>query len=441
MDKKTLIPVIVLVTVFIASGCSMNTRGNNSMSGKTSLTESSVEKEQVELQVIGAGLNDEAYEKMKENNPNSTKVLITDMVKKNYPDIKVKFENWGWAEELDQKQRLAVMSGSPPDIVNGETFMPTYANMDILAPLPKDIVDMVNENFLLRNKHGEPVAVSPYGTVFLLFYNKDILKKAGFPENTPLKTWEDWKRVSDQITKTGEGKYYGGGIPTHPHAGGALRDICFIRMLGGDFGEGSKVTLNTPEMKEALEYIREMDGNFPAGIGNNPVEGAIYTMFNESKMGFVVNGTWQATECKAAHLNYGVTALPLPKDGKFANCLVGFDYYGVTKASKHPKEAFEIIRTILSKDAAYSIIKESNVPVANKEVLNDTKVMNQDSALAVATALIKSNKIKGLPVFEKNDVQVWDIIYTKVLAKVTMSKDPIDKIVAEAQDEIEKLLE
>jgi multiple sugar transport system substrate-binding protein len=140
---------------------------------------------------------------------------------------------------------------------------------------------MVNPNFLLKDKNGTPVGVSPLGSIFILFVNKDLVKQAGLDPDTEIKTWVDYKKISDQITANGNGKIFGGGIPSHPHAGGALRASPFIRQLGADFGDGSKVTINTPEMIKALTFIREMNRDIPKGLGNNPDEGPLYNSFTK----------------------------------------------------------------------------------------------------------------------------------------------------------------
>jgi ABC-type glycerol-3-phosphate transport system substrate-binding protein len=65
--------------------------------------------------------------------------------------------------------------------------------------------------------------------------------------------------------------------------------------------------------------------------------------------------------------NYSAVSLPMAEGGKVSNCLVGFDYYGVPKASKHKDEAFEVIRMMLNKDLQKLM---DNIP-ANKEILAD----------------------------------------------------------------------
>ena len=123
---------------------------------------------------------------------------------KNYPEYDVEYVDWGWAETLDEKQRALFAAGSAPDIVAGETFMPTYANEGILETLPDDIVQSVNPTFLLHDADGNAVGVAYKTSIFLMFYNKDLLSAAGLDPENPPTTWEEWQQASAAITQSGD---------------------------------------------------------------------------------------------------------------------------------------------------------------------------------------------------------------------------------------------
>jgi multiple sugar transport system substrate-binding protein len=375
---------------------------------------------------------------------NKSNVIIYDAIKKAYPSYKINYQNWGWAEDLDSKQRAAMLSGNVPDIIRGETFIPAYAAEGILEPLPEDIVKLVNPNYLIKDNDGKPVAVASEGTLFLLFYNKDILTKAGIdPETVKLGTWDEWKAASDKITAAGKGKFYGGGIPSHPHFGGSLRFTSIARSVGQDFGSGDKVLINTPENIKALEYLREMDKNLPKGVGNNPDEGPICCkMFEQDKsLAFVINGSWAAGGAIANGVNLGVAPLPVGPNGKVSNTRVGFVYSAVPKKSKNKEAAFNILRTLLSKDVQSEMASKYGVAVSNQEVQNDAANVFKDKPVMQAIMKqLQGSIFDPLPVYNKNNAQIWEIINAKVIARATITNDPIEKIVQEGQAEADKLL-
>ena len=364
---------------------------------------------------------------------------LMDAVKEKYPDYDVDWQDWGWAEALDQKQRATLTAGSPLDLVAGETFMPTYANEGILEPLPQDIVDLVTPSYLINDAEGKPVAVSLKSSVFMLFYNKDLMEKAGLDPNTPPKTWDEFKEMSDKITKAGKGEFWGGGIPSFPHAGGALRATPFFRQLGTDFGVDGKINLSDSKVQETLQFIRDMNKNFPEGLGNNASEDPMWNAFQKDQtVAFAINGAWQQTGCDQNNMNWGVAPLPT-KDGTEGNCLVGSNFVGVPKASKHKEEAFNIIRVALSEDLQKLWLTESTSS-GLKSILDNTDLYSDNPTLTTANEAIKGGTFSGVAVFPKNDAQVWEVLNQKVLARTTMTNDPIDEICSQATQEIEALL-
>lgn len=366
-------------------------------------------------------------------------IKLMEAVEEQYPDYDVDWQDWGWAEALDQKQRATLTAGSPLDLVAGETFMPTYANEGILEPLPDDIASLVTPSYLIYDTEGNPVAVSLKSSVFMLFYNKDLMEKAGLDPNTPPTTWDEFKEMSDQITEAGNGEFWGGGIPSFPHAGGALRATPFFRQRGTDFGVDGKINLEDSALQDTLQFIRDMNKNFPEGLGNNSSEDPLWNAFQKDQtIAFAINGAWQQTGCDQNNMNWGVAPLPT-YDGTEGNCLVGSNFVGVPKASKHKEEAFNIIRVALQEDLQKLWLTESTSSGLNS-ILDNPDLYSDNPTLTTANKALKSGTFSGVAVFPKNDAQVWEVINQKVLARTTMTEDPIDEICSQATQEIEALL-
>ena len=204
-------------------------------------------KGDVKLSIVMLGYNDTQIEaaQSKDGGPvGSDKYYMTNREKAEaaYPDVTFEWNDWGWAETLDQKQRAAIAAGNPPSCIAGESFIPTYANSGILQEVPADVLEGIDPSFVAYGADGKAYAVAYKTSIFMLFYNKDLLSKAGLdPEKAPA-TWSEWQQMSDQITAAGAGEYWGGGIPSFPHNGGALRATPFFRQLGTDFGGNDRTT-------------------------------------------------------------------------------------------------------------------------------------------------------------------------------------------------------
>lgn len=367
-----------------------------------------------------------------------TREIIEDKFSEQHDNVEVEFVDWGWAESLDQQQRSMIAAGDIPDLVAGEIFMPTYAMEDILEPLPQDIVDMVNPSFLIHNNDDEAVAVATRASVFMLFYNRDILEAAGF--DAAPETWEEWKYMSDAITELGDGEFFGGGVPSFPHAGGALRATPFFRQMGTDFIVDGELQLESQEVIDTLEFIREMDSNFPMGIGNAASEDPMWNAFEvEQNIAFAVNGSWQASGAIRNDMNWGVAPLPLPAGGQEGNTLVAATYVAVPRGASHPELSFDVIRGALAEEAQV-IWLEDTVPSPLQSIIDNESLWADNETLATAISAVATGEISGLATFPSNDAQIWEIINQQVLARTTMTEDPIETIVAEAAAQIESLL-
>jgi multiple sugar transport system substrate-binding protein len=455
--KKFIALLLACVMVFSFSGCAKEqtndetnapaTEGAAKTDAETPKEEPSTEK--IHLVAPKLGFTEEQIKLEKENAEAKGEDLswsakyyigVTEKIAKDYPNYDMEYVDWGWAETLDQKQRASILSGDVPSLVAGETFMPVYAASGMLDPLPQDIVDMVNPSFLIKNPEGVPVAVAYKSSIFMLFYNKTLMKNAGLDPESPPKTWEEWKEMSRIITEKGEGKVFGGGVPSFPHAGGSLRATPFFRQMGVDFGGGTTVSLTDPKMIETLQFIRDMNAYLPAGLGNSADEGPLWTEFQENEtVAFAVNGSWQQAGLEANGVDWGVTELPLPEGGVTGNCMVGAVYVGVPTQAENKEDCFNLIRVLLDTELQKNVVYETVPSPLNIYIDSDAEYAD-NKTLKVATEALKNGTYAGLTTFDKNDAQIWEIINTKVLARTTMTNDSIEDICSEAQSEIENLL-
>ncbi|MDY4517826.1 MAG: extracellular solute-binding protein [Candidatus Spyradocola sp.] len=413
----------------------------------------SAETGKVKLSVVMLGYNDTQIEaaQSKDGGPvNSDNYYMTNREKAEaaYPDVTFEWNDWGWAETLDQKQRAAIAAGNPPSCIAGESFIPTYANSGILQEIPADVLEGVDPSFVAYGADGKPYALAYKTSIFMLFYNKDLLAKAGLDPEVAPKTWSEWQQMSEQITAAGAGEYWGGGVPSFPHNGGALRATPFFRQLGTDFGGNDVINLSDPKVQQVLAFIRTMDANFPTGLGNNSDEGPMWNAFEkkgEQNLAFAVNGTWQEASALRNGVNLGVAPLPLPDEGgQLGNCLVGTVYIGVpVGVSEEETRAFwDFYKDICLSEAQLQYwVDEGCVVPLTSMIQNDALYEGEGKAgLRVAVEALRNGTYTGQAAFAKNDSQIWEIINQQVLARVTMTQDPIDQICAQAQAQIEALL-
>ena len=368
-------------------------------------------------------------------------IAVSEYIAEHYPQYDVDYLDWGWAEPLDQKQRASLVAGDPPSLVAGESFIPAYALEGILEPLPQDIVDSVNPNFLVYDEEERPVSVCYGASIFMLWYNKEMFREVGVDASEGFATWEEWKAASDAVTAQGGGEKWGGGLSLWPHVGGSLQFAPFIRQMGIDFGGGTEVNLTDPKFIETLAFAREMNRNLPAGMGTAQDTGPLYNAFEkEGKVASMVQGNWETVTLKNTDMDWGACPLPLPEGGKIGNCLVGAVYLGVPKAAENKEDCFNLIRVTLLKEHGLIMMNEAGRVPPNKEILADRSLYEEDPYMTMAVEEVEKGSFGGLPCFAKNDASIWEIINQQVLAGAMMNETPIEELCTEAQKDIELLL-
>ena len=433
-------------SVACSNGSTSTTTGSTEVESKSDSTEAPKQTgEKVKLTAPNLGYNDDqiaAAEAREEglNDLDRYHMAVRESIGKNYPDYEVEYVDWGWAETLDQKQRSMFASGDIPDLIAGEVFIPTYAFEGILEPLPDDIVDLVNPAFLIYDKDNKAVALAHRTSIFMLFYNKTLLEKAGLDPESPPKTWAEFQEYSEAVTAAGNGEYWGGGIPSFPHAGGAFRSSPFFRQMGTDYGNGTDSNLDDPKFHETLEFIRTMNQNLPAGLGNGADEGPLWNAFDKDQtVAFIINGSWEASSAEQNGVDWGVAPLPLPPNGVVGNCTVASVFLAVPAEAPNKEASFNLIRESIREENLKHLIN-GTFPVPLNSMIEDTSLYEDNSTLVVAMEAIANGTYTSLSFFPKNDSQIWDILNTKVLARTTMTNDPIADICSEAKTEIDALL-
>jgi len=289
---------------------------------------------------------------------NESKVM--ESVAEKYNASQKKYVVKGLSVPDKQKIITAVSSGEGPDIISGNTF-------DIAPNAFQSIIDAMDnyikqDNFDLEKFNKIAIEANKYGgklygmpistTICTLFYNKDMLKSAGYSE--PPKTMEELYEMAVKMTKTdADGEITYMGFPIFPVAGYPLEGTY---AFGGRYisDDGKTLTPDNPGTIKALEMNLKFRKQFGLEKVNKYVASANtnrYTPqddFFQGKQGFRIDGFWVCTmiEQNNPSLNYGIAPIPGSKDKP--------DAYG---SSRLETGSLMIPATAKEKDGAWDVIK------------------------------------------------------------------------------------
>ncbi|PEL13962.1 ABC transporter substrate-binding protein [Bacillus sp. AFS017336] len=299
---------------------------------------------------------------------------------------------------------------------------------------------------LLKTEDGKDYTGVPMsGWVQGIWYNKQMLADKGFSEP---KNWDDILKVAKAFTNAGS-KKYGIALPT---VEGGFSEQAFSQFALSNnanmFDSKGDLTLNTPEMKEALNYYKEL---------------AKYTM----------PGSNDVTEVKDAFMNgsapmavYSTYILPsVYEEGKTDN--IGFviptektkAVYGTVSAYTISSGLDDAQKAAAKKLVEFMAEPENNTKLVlmspggsqpvNKDVTEskeykENKVVNSFGELSSEIASSFDNiQVFGL-VDNKNYLKMGDVTSSGAIAKlineVTVGGKSVDSAVKDAGEKLKGVL-
>lgn len=242
------------------------------------------------------------------------------------------------------------------------------AEREILAALPRDISNVV------------------------IFYNRDLFAKAGLPNPKMGWTWEEFREIADRLTvdhnNDGDPDQFGFSFYSTP----PLFWLPFVWSAGGNLlsEDLSQFTLDEPKALAGLRFYADLRNTWH--VAPKKVESGGATMsqlFLQQKLAMMVNGRWSVPVLREqAKFQWDVAPLPVGPSGKSK---VGIDAsgYAISAKSKHPKESFELICYLLSKDALRKVTASGLIVPARPDVAESKVFLSSGQAPANGKAFLE----------------------------------------------------
>ena len=358
-------------------------------------------------------------------------------------NITVKMEDWGWGEQLIQKQTAGFLAKNIPDIIVGETQMPGFARQGLLEPFPEDMAAEIRSNvapaaWKPMEYDGKLYGFASQPGVSSLFWNKKLVKEAGLDPDKAPATWDELLANVQKVTEAGKGKFYGGGVYAGPNAGGYLRYGTLIVINGGGFADDQgQPVFNSEANVETVKFLKELNAGHPAGLMANTNEGTYFDAFKKGQLAYLIDGPWRAAESAQLGIEYGMAQIPLSADGQPGNITIGAAFHSVPKDAKHKEAAFAYIRAMYSTEIQ-QLIADTGVRSTVLKSIAETDSYKAEHPEMYQHYLAMAGNVQGLPTFAKEDSKVWQMFGDAVTRSV-MTNGDIQKILDEAQKKAEAI--
>lgn len=303
-------------------------------------------------------------------------------------------------ENYYQKLHILIAGDMAPDVIftNSISF-PIYASQGIFRDL-RPFVEKDQAQTTLSESLFYPQALTaftweqPSGQKILgalprdisnvvIFYNKDLFEKAGVPLPEPGWDWEKFRETADKLTldhnNDGDPDQFGFSFYSTP----PLFWLPFVWSAGGNLfsPDLKRFELDQSNAVTGLQFYADLRNKWH--VAPKKVESGGATMsqlFLQQKLAMMVNGRWSVPVLREqAQFQWDVAPLPVGPSGQSR---VGIDAsgYAIAAKSPHPKESFELIRYLLSKDALRTVTASGLIVPARPDVAESDIFLSPEQA-------------------------------------------------------------
>lgn len=367
-----------------------------------------------------------------------------------HPNIRVYYNLDPESREFEEKSLADFQAGTAPDVLQGCcSFIPIWAQKDYLldlrpyvqADLDRTTIDdwdpVQYKSFFTRD--GRQYALPKYHGALALYYNKDLFDQAkvDYPDDS----WNqnDYLSAMKRLTQdhNNDGK---------TDVWGSMIDISWERLQvhvnewGGHFvdpDDPTKSRMGDDASLQALEWLRARmwDDKVMAtalDVQNKKTQEA----FIAGRIAMVEDGSWNLKDILTnANFRIGLAAFPAGPSRRAT--LATTDGFGIYAGTKHPDEAWELLKFLTSKEYGRAMAKAQFLQPARSSLVDEwigfiraefpEKTQGMDVA-AFAAGQRQGYSVIGEAFSNQADAQrladaAWQQIFTLGQAPVEILKD------------------
>jgi multiple sugar transport system substrate-binding protein len=274
------------------------------------------------------------------------------------------------AQNFVQKFGTAVATGTGPDIASIDlVYLPYFASTGVLEDITDQAAELPYADSMSRSHrklatYQDRTYALPFtAEASVLFYNKNLFRRAGLDPDNPPSTYAEIVSAAKQITDLGDDVH--GYVIAGECAGCNVFEFTpHVWASGGEVlsDDGMKARFDTPEVTDALTFYRKLwtDGSMPQRARTD--SGAFQpSAFLSGKVGMSPFGAFLVPLLKDADFDYGVAPLP-GKNGGWSS-FAGGDEIAITEDADDPEAAWEFLRWATGEEAQTVLAEAGVTPV------------------------------------------------------------------------------
>ncbi|MCY8054423.1 sugar ABC transporter substrate-binding protein [Bacillus inaquosorum] len=364
------------------------------------------------------------------NNPEGTKLEneIFKAFEKENPGVNVEMV-YAPYDKFNDKFLTMSAGGDQPDLV---WIQPSAFGQLVSKNVLMDLSDKeINKDEYLPNilemgqVDGKQYALIRDAATFQMGYNKDMFDEAGVPYPSDDWTWDDFLNAAKKLTKVEGGKTVQFGIENY-YTGEILVQN------GGSYisQDGKTVTVDSPESIEAIQFGSDLINKYKVQPTSAQAQG-MSNLFLTGKAGMKLMGPWDWADTeKNVSFEWDVAPMPAGKAGNVS--AASYLPIGIGKGTKHPEEAFELLKFLSSgKGQDIQIDTINAIPVVKRHADKITTMKNApENADSLGTLLQEGKTVMNAP---------YTPDYAEIANKIHPVIDNINLKDLDAEKELKKI--
>lgn len=310
---------------------------------------------------------------------------IEEPLKKMYPRLMLRTEYFG---NRGQHIEELIASGHVPDILFADSSqLPLLARhhlLDSLDTLAENTLDLAPFNSMImeyiRSYDGRLLGIPYASNVYALFYNKKIFDALDLHYPYDHMTWEEVFELAGQVGIRAQGKYLPLDI-VHPHLLVSQASLSYIDATTG------KANLETDGWQALLSMMQEIpripgndklsfyrDQSIQAGFASfESGHAAMAIGALEGEPGYVFRTT-NLERAESGSVDWDIVSFPVVnRDG--GGPVPSFQFLAVHPDSPNKREAFQVIRWLVSKEK-----QEANAALSRASARTDIQLADTFAA-------------------------------------------------------------
>ncbi len=330
-----------------------------------------------------------------------------------YPNINVVAEFQ--ADLANDKYMLALTNGTAPDVLScALDWTTTFGSAKLLEPL-NDYIEQDSFDTSLyvpgaikASTVDNSLYALPFRSeTYVLYYNKDILAKAGYTD--PPSSWDEMLEIAEACT---DGDTYGYGLVGTNYSNISFQYITMLRSSGGSILKADGTSnLGAPAAILTAQLYKDLVPYAPASFLEN--DGlANRTLFANGKVAMYMSGIYDLEEILKINPNLNFSCAMVPttsgEDSERGSILGGWSV-AIAKSSKEKDAAWEFVKFLSRPDIAaiYTNTFTGTGDIADRyKGIDSTIITPNAQALQYAEALPATSSIVGIRQAISDNVQL-----------------------------------